>query len=207
LTAAESDIEASCACGDPAGWLNAIAARPPAVLLLDFVAEEHFPSLLLIRTRAPQARVVLWVNRISLEAAYQAMRAGARGILRKALPAELVLKCIRKVAVGELWFEKELTAGFLSARSVNLTRRESQLVRLVSEGLKNKEIASEMGISNATVRIYLSALFQKLGVKDRYELAIYGLRNMAAGVLARTPPPAGLPESREIRSILLVRSA
>ena len=102
LAAQQTDIEAASICGDPAESLDAVAGHDLEVLLLDFVPEEHFPALLLMRKRAPRVRVVLWVQRISLEAAYQAMRAGARGILRKTLPAELMLKCIRKVAAGVL---------------------------------------------------------------------------------------------------------
>jgi DNA-binding CsgD family transcriptional regulator len=60
-----------------------------------------------------------------------------------------------------------------------LTPREGQLVSLVADGLKNKEIAEELCISEGTVRVYMSTLFRKLGVKDRYELALYGLKNMA----------------------------
>jgi DNA-binding CsgD family transcriptional regulator len=61
---------------------------------------------------------------------------------------------------------------------VALTKRESQLVALLSQGLKNKEIASTLQISEGTVKVYLSRLFQKVGVKDRFELALYGLRNL-----------------------------
>jgi DNA-binding CsgD family transcriptional regulator len=61
---------------------------------------------------------------------------------------------------------------------VALTKRESQLVSLLSQGLKNKEIATTLTISEGTVKVYLSRLFQKVGVKDRFELALYGLRNL-----------------------------
>jgi DNA-binding CsgD family transcriptional regulator len=82
------------------------------------------------------------------------------------------------VAEGELWFDKSLTASFLTARTVTLTNRESQLVMLLAQGLKNKEIAHALNISEGTVKVYLSRLFQKVGVKDRFELALYGLRNL-----------------------------
>jgi DNA-binding CsgD family transcriptional regulator len=82
---------------------------------------------------------------------------------------------------GELWFEKALTDSIMSARRYSLTRREGQLVSLLSQGLKNKEIATALNISEGTVKVYLSRLFQKLGVKDRFELALYGLKNLTPG--------------------------
>jgi DNA-binding NarL/FixJ family response regulator len=109
------------------------------------------------------------------------MGLGVRGIVRKTLPAETLIECLRKVNQGELWFEKTLTDSMLSARKVSLTRREGQLVTLLSQGLKNKEIATVLCVSENTVKVYLSRLFQKVGVKDRFELALYGLRNVAAG--------------------------
>ena len=69
----------------------------------------------------------------------------------------------------------------MSARRYALTRREGQLVTLLSQGLKNKEITTALGISEGTVKVCLSRLFQKLGVKDRFELALYGLKNLTPG--------------------------
>ena len=120
---------------------------------------------------------MLWVNSISTELAFQAMGLGIRGILRKTLPAELQMKCLQKVQAGELWFEKALTDLFLSARRVDLTRREGQLINLVSRGLKNKEIATELGIRPGTVKIHLKHIFEKTGVRGRYGLALNGLRD------------------------------
>ena len=123
------------------------------------------------------------MNSISTELAFQAMGLGVRGILRKTLPTELQVKCLQKVQAGELWFEKALTDSFLCARRVALTQREGQLVSLLSQGLKNKEIATTLMISEGTVKVYLSRLFQKVGVKDRFELALFGLKNLTTGQL------------------------
>ena len=127
------------------------------------------------------------------ELALQAMSLGVRGILRKTLPTETLLRCLTRVNEGELWFEKSLTDSIMSARRYSLTRREGQLVSLLSQGLKNKEIATALTISEGTVKVYLSRLFQKLGVKDRFELALYGLKNLTpgGGALETTPHGAG----------------
>jgi DNA-binding NarL/FixJ family response regulator len=166
-------------CQSPSELMErALSEERPDVLLIDLTPDVTFGLLTQLRRELPQCRIVLWVRTISTELAYQAMELGIRGILRKTLPAELLIKCLAKVSEGELWFDKGLTASFLSAKMVTLTKRESQLVSLLSQGLKNKEIAATLSISEGTVKVYLSRLFQKVGVKDRFELALYGLRNL-----------------------------
>jgi two-component system nitrate/nitrite response regulator NarL len=165
-------------CHSTAELAGAIQIYKPDVLLVDLTPDITFGILTQLQGDLPNCRIVLWVRAISTELAYQAMELGVRGVLRKTLPPELLVKCLSKVCEGELWFDKTLTASFLSAKMIALTKRESQLVSLLSQGLKNKEIASTLSISEGTVKVYLSRLFQKVGVKDRFELALYGLRNL-----------------------------
>jgi two-component system, NarL family, nitrate/nitrite response regulator NarL len=158
----------------------------PDLLLLDLTEEVTFALLSEMKRAMMTCKIVLWVNKISTELAFQAMGLGVRGILRKTLPIDLQLKCLQKVQTGELWFEKALTDSFLCARRVALTQRESQLVSLLSLGLKNKEIAATLSISEGTVKVYFSRLFEKVGVKDRFELALFGLKNLTTGQLPST---------------------
>jgi two-component system, NarL family, nitrate/nitrite response regulator NarL len=153
----------------------------PDILLLDLTPEVTFGVLSDIKRVVQESKLVLWVNAISTELAFQAMGLGVRGILRKTLPVELQVKCLQKVHEGELWFEKALTDSFLAAKRVALSQREGQLITLLSRGLKNKEIAFILQITEGTVKVYLSHLFQKVGVKDRFELALFGLKNLTAG--------------------------
>jgi DNA-binding NarL/FixJ family response regulator len=183
----------------------------PDILLMDLTASVTFAVLSDLKKTVADCKVVLWVHEISTELAFQAMGLGVRGILRKTLPSDLLVKCLRKVHAGELWFEKALTDSFLSAKRVSLTRREGQLVSLLSQGLKNKEIASTLLISEGTVKVYLSRLFQKVGVKDRFELALYGLKNLTAsqGGFERQPGEnplkADVPQLHGLRSLVLER--
>jgi DNA-binding NarL/FixJ family response regulator len=153
----------------------------PDLLLIDLTSGFTFGTLSDLQEGGNQAKIVLWVHTISTELALQAMGLGVRGVLRKTLAVETLLRCLMRVNEGELWFEKALTDSIMSARRYSLTRREGQLVSLLSQGLKNKEIATALSISEGTVKVYLSRLFQKLGVKDRFELALYGLKNLAPG--------------------------
>jgi len=158
-----------------------IAIKKPDILLLDLTYGVSFQLIQDLRRNTPDCRVMLWVSRISTELAYQAIGLGVRGILQRSLPLNTILEALAKVHKGELWFDKALTESILEARKVALTRREGQLVTMLSQGLKNKEVAMMLCVSENTVKVYLSRLFQKVGVKDRFELALYGLRNVSGG--------------------------
>lgn len=165
-------------CSTLAGLTEEIAHKTPDLIVLDLGPEVTF-AVLSETKRATSSKIVLWANSISLELAFQAMALGVRGILRKTLPPELQVKCLRQVQAGELWFEKALVNDFIFARRVALTPREGQLIILLSQGLKNKEIAYHLKVQEGTVKVYLSRLFQKSGVKNRFELALVGLKNLS----------------------------
>ncbi len=190
----------------PAGTVGClveqIVREAPDVALIDLTAQVTFAVLSDLR-RKSAAKIILWVNTTSTEMAVQAMELGVRGILRKTLPADLQVKCIERVQAGEFWFEKTLTDCAPCARRKPLTAREAQLVTLLAQGLKNKEIAAALYISDGTVKEHLSRLFQKLGVKDRFELALFGLKNLNSLQLGQdiegAPPiPGPVPPFRSV---------
>lgn len=182
LLSAIPEFDLVAVCSNERQLCQGIAAAAPDLAIIDLDDETPLDRLFqLQREISEPARIVLWVQSISPELAYQSMRQGVRGILRKSLGGDVIVKCLQRVAAGESWFEEELTASFASIRTVKLTQRESQLLSLVSQGFKNKEIASELMIAEPTVKVYLSHLFRKVGAKDRLELALYGLRNVISG--------------------------
>jgi DNA-binding NarL/FixJ family response regulator len=184
--------------------LTRLETSVPDVLLMDLTPDVAFGTLSDIKRVAPECKLVVWVNAISTELAFQAMGLGVRGILRKNLPADLQVKCLQKVYEGELWFEKALTDSFLTAKRVALSQREGQLVTLLSYGLRNKEIAATLRISEGTVKVYLSRLFQKVGVKDRFELALFGLKNLPDGQMQAKENSSQAPVP-SLRSMMLGR--
>jgi two-component system nitrate/nitrite response regulator NarP len=194
------------ACGTVSALMAQISQNTPDLVLMDLTPEISFGVLSEMKHALAHTKIVLWVNNISTELAFQAMGLGVRGILRKTLPTDLQVKCLQKVQAGELWFEKALTDSFLCARRVSLTQREGQLVSLLAQGLKNKEIATTLMISEGTVKVYLSRLFQKVGVKDRFELALFGLKNLTTGQLPTVEKGrrAAMPG---LRSLVLERPA
>jgi DNA-binding NarL/FixJ family response regulator len=146
------------------------------ITILDFTSS---CNLEVMRTTVRAGMTALWVCEIEIEIAMQALHAGIRGILRKTASAESLTEDIQSILEGKLVLEQSLSDALLTASQNKLTRRESQLVTLLSQGLKNREIATTLRISENTVKVYLSHLFHKVGVKDRFELALYGYKNLA----------------------------
>ena len=200
LLESHPDVRPLAIVSDLSRFRERVAAGKPDVILLSVDGAVDWSFLHIIRSESPNSRLVLWLHDISAESAYQAMESGVRGILRKSLPPDMILKCVRKVFEGEMWFDKSLTQTFLNGRTVKVSRRETQLITLISQGLKNKEIASVMDISEGTVKVYLSRLYEKVGVRDRYELALFGLR-------ATANPAEPLAESQVVKTVFVAATS
>ena len=178
LIAGDPALELAACCSNVADLREHLANEKPDLAVLDLTSEITSATLGVLQDLAPESKLILWTNTISGDFALQALTIGIRGVLRKTLPLEAHRQCLHRVSAGELWFEKSLTDSFRAAQRVSLTQRESQLVAMLVRGLKNKEISSELGITEGTVKVYLSHLFQKSGAKDRFELALQGLKNL-----------------------------
>jgi len=110
-------------CNTVTGLIEQMSQGVPDLVLMDLTPEITFAVLSEMQHAMQSTKIVLWVNSISTELAFQAMGLGVRGILRKTLATDLQVKCLQKVQAGELWFEKALTDSFLCARRVALTQR------------------------------------------------------------------------------------
>ena len=177
---------------------NAADAGFPDLVLADLSPGMGYAALQELLYAFKPGKVLLWANEIAVHLAWQAMTLGIRGVLRKTLPAAQQLESLKRVAGGELWFEKSLSDQFIKAKRVELTKREGELIGLLTLGMSNKEIATELDISEGTVKVYFSRLFDKTGTGDRYQLALYGLRNLTH---LRNPPPGAKIEG--LRSLML----
>jgi DNA-binding NarL/FixJ family response regulator len=177
--------------GESAMAADAAREHRADVILLDPPAQIDFASISEVAMRCPETPIVLWVYSISVEMAHQARARGVRGVLRKDLPEELMTRCLRAVANGELWFDRALMNSMLQVREVKLSPRERQLMWLIAQGLSNKQLAAELSISEGTVKVYLAKLFRKVGVHDRYELAMHGLRSLGMSTAVGAAAGAG----------------
>ncbi len=162
----------------------------PDILLLDLrmpekdglaVLEEinfdTMPTRVIVLTAAEDDRDVV-----------RAMRLGARGVVLKQSATDLLLKSIRKVHDGEIWLDNRMTSEVIDAFKKSaesgqrrdkplLSEREKEIVQLVAQGFRNREIGEKLFISEQTVKNHLHNIFDKLGVSDRLELALYAIHH------------------------------
>ena len=159
-------------------WINELQVQNPDILLVDVQNFVPYGLVAGLREAMPRLAVVLWVNRVYTQMAKHAIDLGVRGVLTKECDLALVVRCLARVAAGELWFERKLTDQLLVQAAIHLSQREVQLLTLVTQGLSNKEIAHALELTEGTVKQYFTRLFRKCGVNDRLELVFYGMRNL-----------------------------
>jgi two-component system nitrate/nitrite response regulator NarL len=160
-----------------------IRRNPPDVLMIDkaFGMQAILEWLAELKTNEEKpTAIVIWGVSVTEAEALRFLQAGARGILRKTAGIQVVLACLRTVALGRSWMEdcvfRDSARADRYPRS-ELTAREQQVLELVEQGFKNKEIANELGIRPGTVKIHLKHIFEKTGVRGRYGLALSGLKD------------------------------
>jgi len=177
--------------------LECAARERPDIIILDLLLgdDDGLAFLPHLCTVSPTSRVLVLTGVQDPDSHRRAIRRGARGIVLKEHAAEVLLKAIKKVHAGEVWIERLMMSSMIEefnkptavdpeeAKIETLTNRELEVITLVGEGLKNKQIADRLFISETTVTHHLSSVFAKLDVSDRLELIIYAFRHQ----LARMP--------------------
>ena len=177
--------------------------RPDIILLdLDLGGDSGMALIGDLMSAASEAKIIILTGLRDAEAHRQAVLRGAMGIVRKEKAAEALIKAIQRVHAGEAWLDPSLMAGVLTEigrsnkpkkiepeaeKIATLTKREREVVALIGEGIKNKEIADRLFISETTVRHHLTSIFDKLGVGDRVELLIYAFRHGLANPPSKSP--------------------
>ncbi len=186
--------------------IDVVRRLQPDILLLDLRMPELDGMAALQALQADPSRTKVIILTASEERTdfVQAMRLGSRGILLKQTSPDLIIKSIRKVQAGEIWMDTNTTSAVIesfangaptSQSSGNpagpkpamkagsgrdrtpLSARELEIVQYVAQGYKNKEMAEKMFISEQTVKNHLHNIFDKLGVSDRLELALFAIHN------------------------------
>jgi two-component system nitrate/nitrite response regulator NarL len=189
---------------DPAaGCGEAFDAAGPELVLLDLTGEFTFETLAETHARMPGCNLVIRVGPMSRELIFQALEYGVRGILPVQLLPERLVQSLERISKGEVVIEVT-DAGFDNAgeKRVSFSEREKQVVELLAQGLKNKEIAAAMNLAEGTVKVYLSRLFKKTKVRDRFELMLYRAQDrkllnnadLTGRVSANPPAPARIAE-------------
>jgi len=153
--------------------------RPQALLFDDETSGPDGEQIISrLRRAAPETRILVIASRSNRERVGRVLRAGASGLVGKHLTFEILIRAIHAVARGEVWADRRATARVLEHLSTRLplvedqlTRRELQIAEGVRRGLRNREIASELRISQKTVKSHLNNIFRKLRVDGRATLA------------------------------------
>lgn len=177
-------FEVAARCGDGHQALRAVREQAPDVLVLDLRMPRMSGLELLraLRAEGMATRAVVFTAAVDDDEVVEAVRLGVRGVVLKEMASDMLVKCLRTVHEGGTWLARDSVGRVLdrmtrreSARQEagsSLTPRETDVVRLVAEGLRNREIAERLGIGEGTVKIHLHHAYEKLGVDSRLELAV-----------------------------------
>jgi two-component system nitrate/nitrite response regulator NarL len=178
--------------------------QPDVILLELYLGTERGLDILptLLSTSA-KSRVLVMTHVIDPEEHRKAMILGAIGVVQKDVGSEVLFKAIEKVHAGEIWFDRSKMGGVLkdilengnrtkfdpvATKIATITRREHEVIALVSEGLKNREVGERLFISETTVRHHLTSVFEKLKVSNRLELIIFAFSEGLASLPEKEKP-------------------
>ena len=181
----ERDIEVLERCLEGQAGLRAVRQLKPDVLILD-LRMPKMDGLGVLREMQKEklsTRVVVLTAALDEDEVLEAIRLGVQGVVLNEMAARLLVQCVRKVHAGEQWLEKRSVSLALekllkrqaAAREMAgvLTPREIEIVRMVSDGLRNREIADRLCINEGTVKVHLHNIYEKLKVNSRLQLARY----------------------------------
>jgi two-component system nitrate/nitrite response regulator NarP len=173
-----SDFEVAASAGSADMAVYAIAEHDPDIVILDLAMPggSGLDVLRQLRGQGDKRPVIILTAAIEDFRLRDALGLAVNGIVLKNNDPALILDCLQAVEAGRRWIDPDLTeraAGVgKDGGATVLTPRERKLVALVAQGMRNREIAAELGITEGTVKVYLHSIFDKMGVASRTELAI-----------------------------------
>jgi DNA-binding NarL/FixJ family response regulator len=187
----EDDLRVVGLTSDGAEALKLVREHAPDILLLD-ASIAGLAALRVLRdvqNSAPSVRTIFLAAEAETPETVEALRLGARGVIRKNSPVDPLLKAIRCVKAGQLWVRRDKISDVLLSlgketspwlngplgRDLQLTSRERQIISAILHGGSNKDIAKQFGLSEDTVKHHLTHIFDKLGVCTRLELALFAM--------------------------------
>jgi DNA-binding NarL/FixJ family response regulator len=197
---------------------DALELQPDITILsenLEGIPGRGLAVLKQLRTTVPKTRTIMLLDHDERNTVVEAFRSGARGVFSRNDPVRLLAKCVHRVHEGQLWVSTVQLLFVLEALSEApatqlvdakgsklLSKREEDVVRWLTEGLTNGEIARELGLSENTVRNYVFRIFNKLGVSSRVEVVIYASnQSYSRSVTSQPLPPRGVMRSSSTGTI------
>ncbi len=188
LFSTEPDLEVVARATSAEGAVRALDEFRPDVLVLDLAMPGHDGLWVMAQAveRRHSTRIVLLTAHLDEQKLLEAVRLNVAGVVLKEMAPRLLVECVRKVHAGEKWLEKQSVTramdrmvkreGEIQRLSRLLTPRELEIVRQAAEGLRNREIAERLTITEGTVKIHLHNIYEKLGVTGRPQLILLATR-------------------------------
>ncbi len=186
----EPGIDVVARCTNALEALAAVKRERPDVLVADLrmAGMDGLDILHAVQAEMPSTRTVLLTARIDQEEVLEAIRGGVGGIVLKESAPRQIVGCVSRVAAGEQWIDPTLSHRALDAMmrreagaaraAAMLTPREIDIVRMVARGLRNREIAEALFITEGTVKVHLHTIFEKLAISSRMQLGVYAREQM-----------------------------
>jgi DNA-binding NarL/FixJ family response regulator len=161
--------------------MDAVRELRPAIVIVDktFGAQPVTDWISSLKNSTQRVSAIVWGSSFSEAEALRFIKSGAMGVLRKTATLDTVLDCLRTVERGNTWMGGDMVRDAERASRPGhspLTQREQQVLELVEQGLKNRDIGDLLGIRIGTVKIHLKHIFEKMGIRGRYALALSGLK-------------------------------
>lgn len=190
IFAVEDDIRVVAEAEILSNLSDALERYPTDVVLLESHiitgAKEAIPDLL---HRFPELKLIIQVDETSETMMVDLYRQGVRGVITRSISAELLVKCVRRISAGETWINNQSLGWLLEAyRSgkhnptdrrapLNLSAKQLAIIGCIMRSMRNKEIAYQTGTTEQVIKNSLRKIYEKLGVSDRLELALYALHD------------------------------
>src|SRR5580692_6874848 len=188
--AVENDIQIVAQVDSLANLQTAIPHHPADVLVMEgnLLAGKSSAIPEILR-HAPELKIIVQATSTDEANTVELYRRGVRGIIPRSISPDLLVKCVRKIAAGETWIDNQSVTWVIEAyrsqasalaspkNQPRLSPKELAIINCITQGKRNKEIAYQLGTSEQVIKNYLRKIYDKLGVSDRLELALYCLHH------------------------------
>lgn len=190
IFALEDDIRVVAQADSLENLRSAIERFPTDVVLMEGALLQGSPNAVAELTKmAPEVKLIVQAVANDETNTVELYRRGVRGIISRSISPDLLVRCVRRIAAGETWIDNQSVnwvieayraqaAALVSPRNQpRLSPKEMQIITCITQGKRNKEIAFQLGTTEQVIKNYLRKIYDKLGVSDRLELALYCLHN------------------------------
>jgi two-component system, NarL family, nitrate/nitrite response regulator NarL len=188
IFALEDDIRVVAQVDNLPGLYSAIKRFATDVVLLEWnLIAGSIDTVAELVGRVPQLKIIVHSSKNDKSNTTELFRCGVRGIIPGSISPDMLVKCVRKIAAGETWIDNRSINWVIEAYRSHATSltgphdrlkpKELAIITFITQGKRNKEIAYELGTTEQVIKNYLCKLYEKLGVSDRLELALYCLHD------------------------------